>query len=425
MIDQDFLKTLTILYIEDDETIRDSFLEILEKLFSKVVVAEDGLSALNEFKDSRESGSETFDAIVCDINLPKLNGIDLLEEIRKYDENIPFMFTTAHFESEYLLKAIKLGVSEYFIKPLDAKEVISHIQKVCEKRHQESRIIHYQQEIKKYLEVIDQVAIVSRINIKNKYKFVNEFFCEVSGYKEDEIVGQPTLLMKPDDVAESLYDEMWKELNSGKIWRGKLKRKSKDGDAFFVTSTIFPIFDEEDKNKIEYISIEFQTTEEETQKREFKKKVIYNLQETRRINTVARKKIDDLLEQVKNLEEQLRSYKHYDVLQDKLKMEIERNVKLNSQIKYYEGQVKDSKQRYEKVSDEITDRIFKAESSTSEIKRKNKSAMQQIEFLKSELTTTEKHRDKLNELVDKQIKTITNLEEVIEHREEELKQMRE
>lgn len=420
MIDQDFLKTLRILYIEDDATIRNSFTDILNKLFLNVIVVEDGLAALNAFKDSLQNKNVKLDAIISDINLPKINGIDLLEEIRNYDVNLPVIFTTAHYEPDYLLKAIKLNISEYFIKPLDAKEIILHIQKVCEKRHQESRIIHYQNEIKKYIEVIDQVAIVAIINKKNEYKSVNEFFREVSGYKEDEIVGQSTLIMRPDDVAESLYKEKWKELKKGNIWRGKLKRKAKDGTAFFVASTVFPIFDEEEKKILEYISIDFQTTEEEVQKREFKKKVIYNLQETRRINTVARKKIDDLLEQVKNLEEQLRSYRHFDVLEDKLKMEKERSAKLTAQVKFYEKQVKDGKERLEQVSTEITERIFKAQSITSDVKKRNISAQQEIDFIKGELATVTKQKEKLSALTDKQLKLINNLEEVIKHREEEL-----
>jgi len=227
-------------------------------------------------------------------------------------------------------------------------------------------------------------------------------------------------VMKPDDVADSIYEEMWDELKKGKIWRGKLKHKAKDGVAFFVTSTIFPIFDESDNSKLEYISIEFLTTEDENQKREFKKKVMYNLQETRRINTVARKKIDDLMEQVKNLEEKLNSYRHFDVLEDKLKMEKKRSATLNQQIKYYEKQVRDGKNRYEKVSTEITERIYRAESATNKVKRKNITTLQEVEFLKAELITTEKQRDKFSELVDKQSKTIENLEEVIQHQEEQL-----
>ena len=419
MIDQDFLGTLTVLYVEDDKDLRKSFSDILNKLFCKVILVDDGLSALEIFKDSLNC-EETIDAIISDIKLPKLNGLDLLEEVRKHDENVPFIFTTAFYEAENLLKSIKLGVSEFFIKPLDAKEVINHVQKVCEKRHQETRIIHYQNEIKKYIEVIDQVAIVSRINKRNQFKFVNEFFCEVSGYKEDEILKKPIKILHSDDTSEDVYKEMWRELEKGNVYRGKLKHIAKDGVPFFVTTTIFPVYDEKDEKILEYFSIEFLTTEYENQKREFKKKVMYNLQETRRINTVARKKIDDLMKQVRDLEEQLKSYVHYDVLLDKLSMEKKRSSALNSQIKYYEEQVKKGGERYEKVSNEITQRIYNAETETSKVKSKSLTALKEVEFLRAELATSEKHKDKMNNLIEKQILTIADYEQVIKHQDEKL-----
>jgi PAS domain S-box-containing protein len=251
---------------------------------------------------------------------------------------------------------------------------------------------------------------------------VNEFFCEVSGYQEDEIIGEHTSIVRPEDVSGSIYEELWDELHKGNVWRGKLKHKAKDGTAFFVTSTIFPIFDEKDKTKLEYISIEFITTEYEHQKRKFKKEVKYNLQETRRINTVARRKIDELMNQVKELEEKLNSYRHFDVLEDKLAFEKKRSATLNNQIKFYEEQDRKNKNRYEKVSTEITERIYKAESATNNVKQKNKVALQEVDFFKSELATTQKQRDKLNNLVEKQIKTIDNLEQVIKHQEEQLNQ---
>ncbi len=419
MIDQNFLKTLTILYVEDDKRLSESFAEILDKLFANVILVEDGLSALDVFKDALDNG-RVIDAIISDINLPKLNGLDLLEEIRKYDENVPFVYTTAHYEAENLLKAIKLGASEYYIKPLDAKEIITHIEKVCEKRYQESRIIHYQKEIKKYIEVIDQVAIVTRFNENKEYTFANEFFCEVSGYKEEDITGQLYSIMRPEDVSESLYDEMWYILKKGNVYKGKLKHKALDGVPFFVTTTIFPIYDENDKKKKEYISIEFLTTEYENQKREFKKKVMFNLQETRRINTVARNKIDDLMGQVSALEEQMKSYVHYDVLIDKLAMEKKRSATLGGQIKYYEEQVKKSAAKYENVSNEITERIYKAESEADKAKKKNITSNQEVDFVKSELASMEKHRDKLNNLVDSQVKKISDLQEIIKDQEKEI-----
>ena len=79
MIDQNFLKTITILYVEDDKKTSEGFCEILEKLFQNVILVEDGLEALTIFQESKNSKNPTIDTIISDINLPKLNGLDLLE----------------------------------------------------------------------------------------------------------------------------------------------------------------------------------------------------------------------------------------------------------------------------------------------------------------------------------------------------------
>ena len=265
------------------------------------------------------------------------------------------------------------------------------------------------------MEVIDQVAIVSSIDENRNYKYVNEFFCEVSGYKVDEIVGSEMSIMKPDDVADSLYDQIWDQLQEGHVWSGKLKLKAKDNIDFYVTSTIFPVFEEDDSTIFEYISIEFITTEYEHQKRKFKKEVMYNLQETRRINTVARKKIDELMEQVQTLEAKVKSYRHFDILEDKFKLEKQRTATLKSQIKYHEEQVKDSKERYEKVSTGITEQIYKTQASTNTMKKKVQTAFKEVDFLKAQLTTVQKDNDNLKEMCTKHKKMIEDFQEMNKH----------
>ena len=91
-------------------------------------------------------------------------------------------------------------------------------------------------------------------------------------------------------------------------------------------------------------------------------------------------------------------------------MEKKRNAALNSQIKYYEDQVKDSRDRYEKVSTGITDRITKSQASTNVLKKKTAAALQEVAFLKSQITTMEKDRESLSNLVEKRGKIIADLQ---------------
>ena len=91
-------------------------------------------------------------------------------------------------------------------------------------------------------------------------------------------------------------------------------------------------------------------------------------------------------------------------------MEKKRTATLNSQIKYYEDQVKDSKDRYEKVSTGITERLHKSQATTHELKKKASAALQEVAYLKSQMSAMENERDGLNHLLEKRGRLIEDLQ---------------
>jgi DNA-binding response OmpR family regulator len=117
-IDNDFslqttLKSLHILYIEDDASIRLTLTKVLH-YFSNVVLAVDSAEEAMKIYDSFQP-----DIIICDINLPGINGIDLVKWIRNFDEKSQIFLLTAYTDKSYLLEAIKLSLVDYLTKPID------------------------------------------------------------------------------------------------------------------------------------------------------------------------------------------------------------------------------------------------------------------------------------------------------------------
>ncbi|MEA3554934.1 MAG: response regulator [Campylobacterota bacterium] len=102
-IDQALLQQLNILYVEDDERIRESFTAIFNK---SVTIASDGEDGLEKYKTLKDENK--FNIVISDINMPNMNGIEMLKEIREFDQDIPFIFTTAHADSSYLYRSNKL-----------------------------------------------------------------------------------------------------------------------------------------------------------------------------------------------------------------------------------------------------------------------------------------------------------------------------
>ena len=115
---------LNILYVEDDSDAREATLLLLNEFFTHITIAVDGSDGYEKFSSGKH------DLIITDINMPKMNGIDLITKIRQKNRNIPILVLSAYNESRYLLETIKLGIDGYLLKPLDLNQFLESITKV-------------------------------------------------------------------------------------------------------------------------------------------------------------------------------------------------------------------------------------------------------------------------------------------------------
>ena len=94
---------------------------------------------------------------------------------------------------------------------------------------------------------LDQHAIVSVTDIAGTIIDVNEKFCEVSGYSRYEMLGQNHRFIKSDQHSPEFYTELWETISQGKTWQGEICNQSKDGQLYWVQSTITPFLDKAGK----------------------------------------------------------------------------------------------------------------------------------------------------------------------------------
>ncbi len=121
-MDLNSLKNLELLYIEDDVDVMNQTKLILDD-FVKVVH-----TAVNGEEGLEKALSLPIDIIVVDINMPKMNGIDMIKSLKNdHEKNIPCIITTAHTDTEYLIDAINLKVDGYIIKPINIKDLINSV----------------------------------------------------------------------------------------------------------------------------------------------------------------------------------------------------------------------------------------------------------------------------------------------------------
>jgi len=115
---------LSVLYVEDDAVARENGIEYLENFFNIVYDAPDAIMALELYHKYKPS------IIITDIQMPRLNGLEFVEQIRQKDQKTQIIITTAFSDKKYLLKAIELKLVKYLIKPISEKEFDEALQ-IC------------------------------------------------------------------------------------------------------------------------------------------------------------------------------------------------------------------------------------------------------------------------------------------------------
>ncbi|MBP9566461.1 MAG: response regulator transcription factor [Sulfurospirillum sp.] len=117
-------KSKRVLYVEDDPDVRGQTAKMLRLYFHEVVEANDGVEGLHCFEQ------EPFDLIFTDITMPKMDGLCMIEAIRKRNPSIPIVIFSAYDTTEYFLKTIEQGISGYILKPYGFHEILATLEKV-------------------------------------------------------------------------------------------------------------------------------------------------------------------------------------------------------------------------------------------------------------------------------------------------------
>ena len=156
------LNELNVLYVEDDVEIAEEILFFLEKKVHYIDMAYNGEEALQKYKAHKP------DIIITDIQMPKLNGLDMIETIRKDDSCIPIIITSAFNETDKLLRAIELKVDAYLTKPIDMHELLHKIEKLTRSKFLEQEVnelqyIRAKQSALKYQKLLELSAKMSEM----------------------------------------------------------------------------------------------------------------------------------------------------------------------------------------------------------------------------------------------------------------------
>ena len=378
MFNKEFLKTLTILYVEDDTTIRTSLSNILKKVFKEVIICEDGQIGVDNY--IKYSNDFEFDAIISDINMPNLNGLEMAKQIRQYNADIPIIMTTAHGEANYLMEAIKVNVSGYSLKPVDTKELLMTIQKFCEIKRNQKLIVQKEAQLSEYMDLINTLSIIIKVDINENIVEINDFFQDVSQYTQNELINSKITNIINTNSLNKSYKDMLGTILKGNTWKGKLKLNSKDGEVFHLRTTSIAQKDHDTGEVNGYISIGFLADDEEEEKAQTMHQVRLNILEQKQKVLSLNKIIKELRHNQAN-PQHLQASQNEKILKSTLKNERLKNNELVKQIEHYENKLKDMDSKLQYI-------VLNEKEKRQELTNKVKKQSQEIYTLKENLIST-------------------------------------
>ena len=124
-----------------------------------------------------------------------------------------------------------------------------------------------------YRAAVDAAAIFSETDLDGNITYVNQKFCDISGYSPAEIIGKNHRILKSGTQPAAFFRELWETLRAGKPWSGVICNRAKDGRLYWMNSTIVPLIDERTGQPCKYVSIRFDLTEEKIRANEMLSKM--------------------------------------------------------------------------------------------------------------------------------------------------------
>ena len=153
----EYTAEISILYVEDDVFLARSNSRILSKFFSKIDLAYDGQEGLELYQRGK------YDIVICDIIMPKMDGIELTKRIKDISKDQHVVITSAEASAEALLQLMNLGVTSFLLKPIDQNKIISSLYLICKSVYDSKELEELRQK-----EIFDSFVVTVNHNI-NQY----------------------------------------------------------------------------------------------------------------------------------------------------------------------------------------------------------------------------------------------------------------
>lgn len=235
-------KKYSVLYVEDDESYREQMKDILDIFFQKVIMAKDGVEALAAYKKF------TPDLVITDIEMPRKNGLELIEEIQQLGLEVVFIILTGYIDNAHLLKALELGINKYLIKPINKEKFLELLYKSIFDLEFLNQFEMMQEEKELLNLALDLSPVFTVLETDKKIKYINDSFLDFLGYdsyKECIEKNENLYTFIKNEASEAAYKDYKEYLQSALNFEENDKKvflKDKSGvlRAFQLTNKFYP-----------------------------------------------------------------------------------------------------------------------------------------------------------------------------------------
>jgi len=231
---------VTVLYVEDDPETREIVKMMISRKFPDIelLTAEDGKAGLELFEKHQP------DIVLTDLDMPALDGLAMTRHIRAMIPEVYLILITACNETHHLKEAIKLGVKHYVVKPVEHALLFEAIEDGIAHTTLERKLREQGKYIRKLSRAVEQspntVIITDSAGV---IEYVNPRLTELTGYLADEVVGGNPRIFQSGTTAPEIYRDLWDTINSGRDWHGEFHNRKKNGELYWESAAISPVFD--------------------------------------------------------------------------------------------------------------------------------------------------------------------------------------
>jgi c-di-GMP phosphodiesterase len=253
--DTELVKDIKLLYVEDNDDVRESTVEILEYYFNDITVAHDGEEGLELYEKSYLTTNSYFHIVISDIEMPKMNGVEMCNKIKEINPDQLLVMLTAHDNQEYLMEAINIGIDKFITKPIiSADDLIAPLIGLSKKVMIDVELEKKDFLLKQKNRIIDENVFMTVSDLSGKIVDISQAYLNFTGYTREEVIGENHSIFRNEGASIDIIKNLWATILADQEWTGKLKNNKYSGEEYWISSSISPLYDINHK-KIGYTAI--------------------------------------------------------------------------------------------------------------------------------------------------------------------------